>query len=400
MATNLEKVRIRDSLEEQYNNNPCGWNLSSLRVAMLPPYHRLEKNSVTFSSTHLILLLQGLQNLFRAESLVVEYRDGSDVDDTTGSDTVLARCTSLEGVTFVVQVWNNNHNHMNHHTNHPPEYVLEIQRTGGDTTLFYQHQYAKRIRQLAMALETTTDYTRPAKVLPIDDPLDFSLVELQEDQKVTDLMVKMMMTHGDRCSTTVVENHVPSAVAIAAKLLSSPQRFDHITMGLESLLSLTDPNKSGLAVAQQAATILLVELKEPQLASLTDTIAYMAFSGRPTLPDAPVAHYNASTALRIVAQAFQLVPPDVLVAFYHRTAARYPALFPSTLWSNVQNAKSAPHAAYVSTQILVALGRVGLLPLFLASSDAVQHASVVGSRCHAALELASQRLLRVVQGSG
>ena len=113
--------------------------------------------------------------------------------------------------------------------------------------------------------------------------------------------------------------------------------------------------------------------------------------------DAQFAHYHAFLALRIVAQAFQLVDPAVVSTFCHRAVAQ--TLTPAeTLLAHVRDAQNAPHVAYLSVQILVTLSRTGLIPRLLQQDvpAAVQNAHVVGSHCHAALEQASGRLLREV----
>lgn len=397
VIVSMEKISI---MEDHYETP--GWKISCLQVLPMPSYHRLEKHAFYFPAGKLIAVLQGLENLFRADSLVVEYQDG----ESNSYATVSARCESLDGVKFVVQIWKDRNSNSSTCSSTTTN-VIEIQRTGGDAVLFSQHRYAKRIlkvaEQASMDSPTTDvpmiekDETRAATTT--EDPLHYSLSNLQEEQRAVDSLMK-------RCKVPpAAENNLPSAITIAAELLSS-RRFDQVALGLESLQTMTDPYLSGFTMAQKTATTILVGSDATNangaVAALPDTLAFLAFSGRPlsTMPaaDSHLAYYHAGAALRIVAQAVNVVSPSTIRVFANRVQHQYNAV--ETLLTNVQNAGRSTHTAYVSTQILVALCRAGV-PIGGAAADSnrngclpvVQHANLVGSHCHAALFQASSRLL-------
>lgn len=187
---------------------------------------------------------------------------------------------------------------------------------------------------------------------------------------------------------------------------------------------MTDPYKSGYAMAEKTATTILLGCdgdvsrfsEDDAGASLPEKLAYLAFSRRhlSTMDkaDRHLAAYHAGAALRIVAQALNLLDPSNVRVFADRVLlSRHHYNAMDTLLANVQNADRAPHAAYVSTQILVGLCRAGV-PIHPVADDfdphnnggcrpVAEYANRVGSRCHAALAQASLRLLQelaVVRG--
>jgi len=397
LIVNLEKV----SITENHYETP-GWKLSCVHVSPLPAYHQLEKHTFYFPTGKLIPVLQGLENLFRADSLVVQYQDG----ESNSYATVSARCESMDGVKFAVQIWNDRNSSSSSSTTH----LIEVQRTGGDSMLFSQHRYAKRILQVAAQASVdspTTDMSTTGKnetfrSSKIEDPLHYSLPDMQEEQREVDSLMKCCKI------PPTAESNLSPAITIAAELLSS-RRFDQVALGLESLQTMTDAHKSGYAMAEKTATTILVGSNvtntNEAVVALPETLAFLAFSGRPLFTmheaDSHLAHYHAASALRIIAQALNIMTPSNSRVFADRVQRQYNAI--GTLLANVQNAGHSTHMAYVSTQILVALCRAGV-PINNATDNTqnggggclpvVQHANLVGTHCHAALAQASSRLLQ------
>ena len=173
-------------------------------------------------------------------------------------------------------------------------------------------------------------------------------------------------------------------------------------MGLHIVMSMTDPSKSGWAMAfKSSKTVLLGDDSAPEMVkNMSDTIAYLAFSGRP-LPsldktDAEFAHYHAFSALTIVAQAVNLWDENSTIVFVDRV--RKQGLKPiEVLLDGIGNAGTETHVAYLSAHILAAVCRA--IPSVREDIRAqfrpvVEHANNVGACSHAALAQASKRLLK------
>jgi len=396
-STNDEGTRGKDTLEDNTNDEatrgnddggfkvsivyqPPGWNMVCICVLPLPAYHQVEKFNAKFPKSKVEAVLLGLQENFRADSLTVKYQDGS----TT--QTTMARCVSMDGVKFVVQIW----------MVAADQYLVEIQRTGGDCVLFSQHRYGKRILNVVKRCSTPppTDQAPPAETRTTD-PLHISPEAAKEEQKQVDYLMKACKVPPSS------EMEAMSSIEIAGELVFST-RFDQVAMGLDTCISMTDPNKSGWTVAEKTAkTILLGEENAPEkVKMLPDAIALLAFSGGP-LPtmdktDAEFAHYHAFSSLTIVAQAVNVWDAASTAAFVDRVFKLN--LEPiDTLLRGVNNASTAAHVAYLSTHILAAVChavpsirekiRAKYLPV-------VEHANNVGVCSHSALAQASSRLLQ------
>jgi len=366
---------------------PPGWKFGSVNVKPLPVFHQLEKHHSRFPLSKLEPVLGGLQDIFRADSLIVHYTDGSG----SSSDTVSARCENLEGVKFVLQIW----------LSSSDECVVEIQRTGGDPMLFCQHRFAKRMLDVVRSHSTPppTDQTTwppPIKACT-SDPLQYS----PEDAKVQQEQLDSMMKY---CKVPLsAESEVESAIAIVASMLGS-SRFDQVALGLESLATMTDPHKSGCTIAEKAARAVLVGSgntpSTPPVAALPSTVAFLALSGSP-LPsmhpaDADLAKYHAFAALNIVAQSVNVLDTSSIQVFATRVVDQQHLKLVEPLLSGVTNANTSPHVAYLSAHILAALCRAlpGVREQIRGHLPIVEHAKTVGTCSHAALAQASNRLLQ------
>lgn len=329
-------------------------------------------------------VLGGLQDIFRADSLIVQYQDGA------ASETASARCESLDGVKFVVQIWQSS----------DADCIAEIQRTGGDSMLFCQHRFAKRILSVVESRSTAPPTDRTAWPPPVEtctsDPLQYSPEAAKQQQMQLDSMMKYCRV------PSAAEGEVESAIVIVADLLSS-DRFDQVALGLESLVTLTDPHTSGCTIAAQAARVVLVgsETAPELVAALPETLAFLALTGGP-LPtmhsaEADLAQYHAYVALNVVAQAVNVLDTPNIQAFVKRVTVQQRLPLVEPLLAGVENASTSPHVAYLSTHILAALChavpdireqiRGKYCPL-------VQRAKNVGTCSHAALAQASSRLLQ------
>ena len=325
------------------------------------------------------MVLLVLQEVFCAASLTVEYQNGS------ATETALARCLSMDGVKFVVQVWQFS----------DAEYGLEIQRTGGDVMLFCQHQYAKSILGVVKRCSALpeTDQASPVISSPID-PLYLSPEAAQEEQTRIDALFKAHNVPAPN------EQDAMSSIEIAGKNLASVC-FDRVAMGLDIVMSMTDPTKSGWSIAVKTAkTVLLGDENSPEIVKkMPDFIAFLAFSGRllPTMDkaDAGFSHYLSFAALTIVAQAVNLWD-DVSTKVFVDRATKQDLNPVEVLLAGIYNAGTATHVAYLSAHILAAVCHA--IPSIREDirthrRSVVEHANNVGVCSHAALANASKRLL-------
>ena len=367
-----------------------GWKFGSVSVKPLPVFHQLEKYHSRFSMSKLEPVLGALQDIFRADSLIVQYTDGS----ASASTTVSARCENLEGVKFVVQIWQFSSD----------ECIVEIQRTGGDAMLFCQHRFAKRILGVieSCATQPPTDQNtrQPAIQTCTSDPLQYSPEAAKVQQEQIDSMMKY-------CKVPLsAESEVESAIAIVADMLAS-NRFDQVALGLESLATMTDPHKSGYTIAEKTARSVLIGTgnvaSSPMVVALPNTLTSLALADGSPMPsmhpaDAGLAKYHAFAALKIVAQSVNVLDTSSIQLFATRVVDQLHLKLVEPLLLGVINANASPHVAYLSSHILAALCHAlpGVREQMRGQLLVVQHAKTVGTCSHAALAQASNRLLQEV----
>jgi len=358
---------------------PPGWNIMFVCIMLLPVYHQLEKYIARFPKIKLGDVLVALQDMFRIDSLKVDYQNGN------ATETTMARCESMDGVKFVVQFWQ---------TSDPDEYLLEIQRTGGDSMLFGQHRYAKRI----VALVESQSHVAPTDQMPpvvtrTFDPLEYSEELAKHEQSQLDTLMKFCRV------PPAAEKEAGSSMEIAAELLDS-DRFDLVSLGLESCTSLTDTNKSGCTTATKAATTMLIGDggASEKVAKVPPILISLAFTDRPhpKLHDseANLTVFHSFAALTIVAQCVNVWELSSIEAFYKKVTVEQGIPVVKTLLEGVKNARNSIHVAYLSTHILAAFCRAvpSVRDEIRDNEDIVEIAKTVGSHSHAGLAQASHRL--------
>jgi len=389
-ANIIEPAIMEKLLLDEARYEAPGWNFGSVSVKPLPVFHQLEKNHSRFSVTKLEPVLGALQDMFRADSLIVQYTNGS----ASASTTVSARCENLEGVKFVVQIW----------LSSSDECIVEIQRIGGDSMLFCQHHFAKRILSVieSCSAQPPTDQTtrHPAIQTCTPDPLQYS----PEVSKVQQEQIDSMMKY---CKVPLsAESEVESAIAIVADMLAS-NRYDQVALGLESLATMTNPHKSGYTIAEKTARIAVIgagnAAASPMVVALPNTLTSLALDDGSPLPsmhpaDAGLARYHAFAALKILAQSVNVLDTSSIQRFATRVVNQQHLKLVEPLLLGVTNANASPHVAYFSTHILAALCRAlpGVREQMRGQLSVVQHAKTVGTCSHAALAQASNRLLQEV----
>lgn len=381
----LEKQLNLQDQQHHHPETPCWGTTDTVRVKALPMYYRPEKYSATFPRAKLQAVLYLLQEIFRTDSLKVNYRNGS------STETVAAHCESMDGVQFVVQVWENCG------TNHR----VVVQRTAGDGMMFCKHGYAKRVLSAvhscaAAAAATTKPWGAEEAPAANMDPLAFSMDAAHEQQRQMDSMMK-----GVPLSSTLhfaahqtSEDDIASAVAIVEDLLLC-RRCDRVSLGLASLVALTDPNSSGYTTALTVAHTVLLGGTE-----LSDIVLCLALAGR--WPASAVLIHDdddsddshAFSALTVAAQAINLMDNAGIIEFVNRVPRDL--VLVDTLLRSVHDAYTSPHAAYLAAHILACLCRAvpDIRALVGKHLPTVQLAQHVGTCSHAALAQASHRLLQ------
>lgn len=379
-----------------------GWDILSLIVKSIPLYYQLEKRkSVCFPKDKLQNVLQVLQGMFRTDSLIVQYKNGSE----SSYETVEAHCKSMEGVQFVVKIWQQQ----------ADACVAEVQRTGGDSMLFCKRSYAKRIVKSVETVSSPLSTEAPAVAVEMVDPLAaFTMDNAQQQQRQLYSLMKGVdipsTSSSDFACYRTTDDEVKSAMSIVEELLSC-QRYDRVLLGFSSLIAMTDLDSSGYTVASTVARSVLLRTSK-----LSDVISSLALSGHWPLSmdsddydmkymDEEFGKQHAFAARTIMAQSINLMDQGDIMEFVDKTSGQFSQKFAMVdgLLSLVHSANVSPHDAYLATHILACLCRAvpDVCAQVRCRSATVKMAQHVGSCSHAALEQASDRLLReLLNGNG
>jgi hypothetical protein len=325
-----------------------GWTLP-LQLPLTGPYHPTAHVHFTIAKTDLETVLGRLQTAFYRASCSVQTEEAT------------ARCLAMEQVEFVVQIFQ-----------HPRDGALalmEVQRVSGDG-LIYAAKYVPLIRDAVAGTEQ----------LRIHDVM--SAPSAVVIGKVASL------TAGQRCDPDTEQKALEATVDLLRNC-----RYDARSLGLESLVLMTDPLKSGNELAKMLSHMILTGTDGTLGRCLFETILTVASTGCWPGEQELSPAFHAFQALTVLAHAVNLADTTDL----HCLVTACPWAVDS-LWEAVCLADQNPHTACLAAHILAVLCLNGTVS-GKNHLPAVQRAHTVGACGHAALEQASGRLLTALQSA-
>jgi hypothetical protein len=377
-----------------------GWDLKRIQVQRLPMYVEIGKDSVEFPKSKIDIVLLALQDLFLALSLQVQYYSCPNEKDTHTNTTtktttttnnlihsfrneenehfytVMARCSSMEDVRFIVMIWETNKN----------QYAVEVSHNSGCKDAYYNRKYAVQV------LEAVKEASQQQG----GEEYHYSATTITSKQYYDPLANFRDPTLGNQIDNLLrhanVQVESEDAIKIVEDLVQT-KRFDTVKLGLDSMLVQTNPRCSGQKQALGAARAVLLQSRP-----IADIVTSLALEDRfpagyfdkdiliPT-----VTNQHALTAMTVLAQAVSLLADDTsdLQDFVDRRS-----FVVEQLMKRVQDADQAPHFAYLAAHILAVIIRAVPETRHEIRCHTVEHAKIIGSSCHGALAKASDRLLQ------
>jgi len=203
--------------------------------------------------------------------------------------------------------------------------------------------------------------------------------------------------------TIVPRSVIDDALNIASSMVLADRR-DTRSLGLESLVILTDTTKTEISVAREVANVILLGQSEDSsrhlqvYQQLERRLSHLAFTGQwsdsirasgdSRYDDRPHVHL----ALMAIANALSLASPEVVDAAWDMHDASF---LMSALEKYIWNAHNDPHAAYLATRIYLLIYRVrpSTIRCSIALEEAVRAAQHIGHCSHAALATETGELL-------
>ncbi|GAX21320.1 hypothetical protein FisN_1Lh155 [Fistulifera solaris] len=297
---------------------------------------------------------------FKELSLKVTYQDSP----------VRACCYTMEQVEFTVNLWE--------HRNNQKELMVEIQRTSGDSEIFYR--YARSIFA-ALFDGASTERDGVALAPCFSSHHTSNLMRLFEHQS---------------------EEATQDVLAIVVNSLSS-HTFSEKLMALQTLATLVNPTTTLPSSAKEVAKAVLLgegssmalngnrighDFIQKQLMCLVISRRWLneTKDGNRCLVDK--AQY---LALEILANGVQLLENSQ--EMNRLTGASNGSLLIQSLGERIKNAATEPHEACLAARVLCCIDR--LQPTVVRTRLGIQEvrvAETIGRDSHAALEVESQKL--------
>jgi hypothetical protein len=298
---------------------------------------------------------------FKDLSLKVMYHDSP----------VRACCHTMEQVEFTVNLWE--------HRNNKDELMVEIQRTSGDSEIFYRYS-----RSIFAALFDAASMERD----------DIALAPCVSPHHTSSLM--RLFEHQSKEATQDV-------LAIVVNSLSS-HMFSEKLMALQTLATLVNPTMTLPSSAKEVTKAVLLgegssmaldgkrighDFLQKQIMCLVISRRWFnetKDSSNTCLVDK--AHY---LALEILANGVQLL--ENAHEMNCLTGASNGSLLIQSLGERIKNAATEPHEACLAARVLCCIDR--LQPTVVRTRLGIQEvrvAETIGRNSHAALEVESQKL--------
>jgi len=327
-----------------------GWKSPSL--TRMGQYHPIEPAHVFLNRELLPAVLDRLPVIFQQLSLRVQYE----------ATPVAAVCETLEQVCFCVSLLERRNNHQ--------EMVLEVQRMAGDSIVFAH--YAKQIMKSIQTQEVATPRPQSLAVPTLEKAeslLRHSIADVEE------------------------EDPAESALEVAHTLILC-DRYDARRLGLESLVFLTDPTKTGLDVCVRASQAVLLATLYPEIQKRVIGLALKGCWPNESQLD----EQDSYLALMVLAHATShLQTAEQMMQFLEACRGLTGVDLIHVLLTQIHQAATHPHTAYYAVQTLISVCKV--LPQVLPPKAVavLEQAKRVGVSSHAALESVSGQLLVALQ---
>ncbi|KAL7566848.1 hypothetical protein ACA910_021345 [Epithemia clementina (nom. ined.)] len=355
----------QNHFEQHKNQRKQGWDNPVITLINL--YYPLGPCRTTFDLAQLPNILQILPNVFRTLSLETKYQDSP----------IAAKCQSLDQAEFVITLLQCRNN--------TRQVIMEIQRQSGDCMAF--HRIAQTILAAVSSghVPSATTTTTPNKY-----NMRYS--------KLLDSVGPNGSNHVDR-----IHNHDNKTSAVVAALeiawgMLSRDRYDAQSLGLQSLVHITDPAKSGWSTAKTASSFILNPRGNIQANISSRLVGYVCGNRSDTTissvhPDM-IKFDFAYLSLVVLSQVFRLAAEGQKedITKFTATCSAADTLF-ACLHQKMLDAQNRPHLAFVAVQCLTALYPfVPRLRGQIKTSD-VQEVQHFGDCHHLALAVASHKLL-------
>ena len=345
---------------------PAEYNTEGWQSPILTPinlYYPLGPCRTKFETSRLTEILYELQDVFRILSLETVFQESP----------IAATCQTLDQVEFNITVLQSRRN--------PSESILEIQRKSGDTMSFHCTAH-----QILAAVSGQTPTSRVST--------SSSAWNVRMAQRLDSLLPPKV---DDATTSGVV-----SALELAWGMLST-DRLDAQRLGLESLVHMTDPTKSGWSTAQTASLLLLTPENNLQanlsmtlvrfVSSLDAATQSMHLDGEPFGPE-KFAHLSLIVLSQVFGIAAKQEATQRIQQFLQWIK---PIDLVHSILRLLRDGPHHPHLTYVAVQCVTALcPAVPQLRLQIKSRD-VQELQHFGDLHHCALANASQQLLVALQ---
>lgn len=374
--TQSKVVVLRDDknvsqLEDDKSNSPAtmsfvrrsipnGWH--DPKVTTVGMYYPLGPCQIRINWDRLEeYVFQLLPEVFRQLSLQTIYQESP----------VCATCRSIDQVEFEVSIFRSRTD--------LDEIIVEIERQDGDVISY--HRYAS---QIVCALSGETVYEESFASL------------VCWDQNIWAFL--------DSISQPGSDEIVADALETTWTMISS-ERYDTQRLGLESLIHMTDPTKSGFSVAKAASECLLFPKDSVQLRVSLNVFSCACddttnedyhFSSPGSVVDRTVDSNFAYLSLIIVSQVFQMAAEAKTINVESFLNDHSNDVFQSIL-QKLEGVGNHPHLTYFAVRSLLALcDCVPSLRSRIQFQD-VEEAQRVGDCCHLALANATNKLILNLQ---
>jgi hypothetical protein len=277
----------------------------------------------------------------------------------------------MEQVEFTFNLWE--------HRNNPEELMIEIQRTSGDSEIFYRY-----VRSI---FATLFDATSPERV-------ETALAPCVSPQQTSNLM--RLFEHQSKEATQDV-------LAIVVNSLST-RMFSEKIIALQTLATLVNPTMTLPLTAKEVAKAVLLgegssmtldgnlighDFLQKQIMCLV--ISRCWFKDTKDSNDCCLVDKAQYLALEILANAVQLLENSQ--EMNRLTGASNGSLLIQSLGERIKNAATEPHEACLAARVLCCIDR--LQPTVVRTRLGIQEvrvAETIGRNTHAALEVESQKL--------
>jgi hypothetical protein len=371
-------------------------NLQLNTLKSMPSYLSFEKDSTaTCPIQYTKKVLPRMLNLFRLLSLMVVYTNGSMYSEP------YAICQDMDGVRFHVLLWRNNNKQNNH-----LELLVEVRYVGGESTLYHKRQYQYRILQSVhdSCDELTTEGSHvPTELsnLPID-PLLFNMKDREEQIAAQESLKRRIgdrISHDEQINVIVerIENYMCS------------EFVENVYEGLNILLNVTNANQSGFLVAETTSKKLLTGTSMTSKMTLSLGLAEYWYAeeelkNNDIRCDPTIIRDYSLLALRVIGQAVNFLDDESMQLFdinAETILKRDSFSSQSTLYQHIVHAEENPHFGYCAAHILARVCKKLSDIREEVQNDPecvpnIQKAVAFGLSNHISLELASKRLLSIV----